>query len=121
MKKIEINVGDEFPVDFMKNHNGGKPVCRIEGIVCFIDRNVKELITPTSSWIVAIEAIYPTFMTVKPLYKTRTAKDNAILMESELALLKATQEENKKPKHFKTTSKYLYKSFAELKQEGLVQ
>ena len=118
MQKQPISIGDEFTVDFIINRNGGKPICRIDGVVGFIDKSVKDFVTPSSTWIVQVSGIADTFVWVKPLLKVRTPKENAVILNEKTAELKRKAAEmfpiNKHPK---SKSGYQYKSFAELKAE----
>jgi predicted RNA-binding protein with TRAM domain len=107
-----IEIGDEFTVDFIKNTRGGKPICRIRGMVCFLDNTVKDFVTPCSTWMVQVVAIHDTCMIVKPLYKVRTPKENEVILKEKLALLKPVKTE----KH-KEVKGHQYMSFAELKSE----
>jgi hypothetical protein len=116
--KLPICIGDEFTVDFMINRNGGKPVCRIEGMIGFIDKSVKDFVTPSSSWVVAVTGIADTFLWVKPLLKVRTPKENqAILAEKTEELKRKSEKMFPFNKHLKTKSGFQYLSFAELKAE----
>jgi hypothetical protein len=119
MKKVEICVGDEFTVDFMLNRNGGKPVCRIEGMVGFLDKSVKDFVTPSSTWVVSVTRIAETFVLVKPLYKVRSPKENQVILQEKLDSLQSKLDSLRIPKLKKAMEKngYQYKSFAELKAE----
>lgn len=110
-EKVEVIAGSEFTVDFTLNRNGGKPVCRVEGIIGFIDGSVKDFVTPSSTWIVSVESIHEKYVTVKPLLKIRTAKDNSILIAAKIATLVPPKKERVKIK-----KNYQYKSFAELQK-----
>lgn len=112
MKKENLYVvGEEFTVDFMKNSHGGKPVCRIDGIICFIDSSIREFINPASSWVVSIVSIHEKYMNIKPLLKVRTAKENKEVYDNLISKLTSA----KKAK-IKVAKKYPYRSFAELKE-----
>jgi hypothetical protein len=115
MQKQPINIGDEFTVDFMINRNGGKPICRIDGVVGFIDKTVKDFVTPSSSWVVSVTGIAASFVWVKPLLKVRTPKENNTLLQQKIEELK----QMKMPliRHEVKPKGYQYKSFAELKAE----
>ena len=115
MKKeqIIIELEDEFTVDFVKNERGfGKAICRIEGIVSFIDDSCTQFIHPGSSWIVQVKVIKPKTLIVLPLVKVHTAKENFALVESKLEELKKVPE-----KKVKTKKTFIYKSRQELNQE----
>jgi len=113
MKKETIippKVGDILTVDFIKNQNGGRPICRINGMVYFIDKAVtKSLVVPMSSWLVEIESIHERSGTVTPIERVRTVKDNEILMQVKLAALVPPKKERAK-----IVKTYQYRSFAEL-------
>lgn len=110
-EKVVIEIGNEFTIDFMKNNQGGKPVGRIDGVVCFIDKSSRDFVTPTSSWICSVISLHDSFITVKPLLQVRTAKDNKILYESKLEVLKT---QHLKKKRVKVVKNYQYRTFAEL-------
>jgi len=110
MKKV-ILTGDEFTVDFMKNNNGGKPICRIEGIVSFIDSYCTSFVIPCSTWIVRVVSIRENFLTVEPLVKVRTVKENEAIMAAKIEALKP-----KKKERIKIQRNYQYCSFQELRQ-----
>jgi len=111
-EKVVIAVGEEFTVDFQKNQNGGKPVCRIDGMVCFIENSCKDLITPSSSWMVAIVAIHEKHMIIKPIYRVRTAKEN----HERLNLLIAAFQPVVKDTKVKVTVSYPYRTANEIKK-----
>lgn len=115
MSKNVITVGDEFTVDFIKNQRGGKPICRVEGIVGFIDPMERSFVAPCSTWTVAVKAIKDTCLIVTPLLKMRPAKENIQDTNEMIAKLKSQHT----PKQAKVEIKkgHQYKSFAELKSE----
>lgn len=119
MKEVKepVQIGDEFTADFMMNKNGGKPICQIDGMFCFIDNKVKDFVTPSSTWLVAITAIYSTYMVVKPLMKVRTPKENSIIVQEKMDTLRTNSLVSHKSNHPKTVKGYQYKSFSELKKE----
>lgn len=110
MKNI-ITKGDEFTVDFLKNNNGGKPVCRIEGIVSFIDKNCQSFVVPCSTWIVRVVSVHENFMTIEPLIKVRTPKENEQILQSKIQALKPEKKDRKK-----SAKNYQFCSFSELKK-----
>jgi len=110
MKK-EILIGDEFTVDFIKNSNGGRPVCRIEGIVSFIDTKCDFLIVPCSTWMIRVTSIHEKFLTVEPLIKVRTPKENEAILTAKIEALKP-----KKKERAKVQRNYQYCSFQQLKE-----
>jgi len=113
VEEVVLNVGDEFTVDFVPNRNGGKPVCRIEGVVAFIDKKCRGFVAPESSWIVRIVSIFDRFITVEPLVLVRTPYDNKILMDAKLMAVVANQHE---PKHQKVAKVFLYRTAQEIRQ-----
>jgi len=106
-------VGDEITVDFIKNQNGGRPVCRVNQMVGFIEKSSKEFVAPGSSWIIRVASVHPKYVTVDLLIKVRTPKDNAILMESKLMVIKLQQH---KPKHVQPKRSYQYLSAQEKRE-----
>jgi hypothetical protein len=116
MKKVEICIGDEFTVDFLINRNGGKPICRIDGMIGFIDKSVKDFVTPSSSWVVSVTGIADSFLWVKPLLKVRTPKENQVIFEEKLKNF-----HKEKTPRSRIQKEYQFKSFAELKAEKEVQ
>ena len=111
-KKVVIQIGDEFTVDFFRNQSGGKAICRIEGIVSFIDDSYTQFVHPGSSWIVQVTVIKPKTLIVLPLVKVRTAKENFALVETKLEEFKKVPE-----KKVKTKNTFIYKSRQELNKE----
>lgn len=116
MKK-EIEINDEFTVDFIKNEKGGKSVCRIDGKVAFIDRCVRSFVAPCSTWMVRILTVGEKHCTVEPLIKVRSPKENEELLQAAVEKLKVVPKERKQK--IKTT--YQYKTFQELKAEGILK
>jgi len=112
MKK-EIKVGDIETVDFIKNEKGGKPICRINGRVAFIDNNVKSFVAPCSTWVVEVSIVNEKVLCVVPLFKERSAKENQVIIDAKLQELRPAPKERKK----KTPTHTQYKSFQEIKQE----
>lgn len=88
MKKNEITLGQEFTVEFIKNKNGGKPICRIDGKIGVINSLVKSFVVPLSSWIVRIDQIHENFLVITPLVKTKSAKENIKASEIRLQKIK---------------------------------
>ena len=118
MKKQIINIGDEFVVDFIKNKNGGKPICRIDGIVGFIDPKERSFVASCSSWTVAVKEIRETCLIVTPLLKMKPAKENIQELSQRIDSLR--QHTVKTVKHVKEKLGYQYKSFQELKDERIL-
>lgn len=88
MKKATINVNDEVSVEFLKNSGSGRPVCRVNGKIGFIDKAYKGFIPPGSSWMVKVIEIKPQFVTVVPILETHTAKENHEAFKSKLESMK---------------------------------
>jgi len=111
----KIVVGDEIAVEFIKNQRGGKPICRVDGIVGFINNKERSFVAPCSTWMVRIDEIKEMCLVVTPLYKTKSAKEN-------LAELSAKLDSLRMPKLKKNMTKagYQYKSFAELQKAKIV-
>lgn len=96
--KIVPIIGEEYSCDFQRNSHGGKAVGRIEGIVSFIDRKSKDFVAPGSTWKVAITGLYDKYVTVMPLYEMATPKENQMLLENKIAILKVQQYKTKHEK-----------------------
>lgn len=107
--KTKISIGDEFEVEFIRNIKGGKPVCRIEGVVAFIDSEDKEFVAPRSQWLVSVKEIRPYHLVVTPLVKTRTAKET---MDDAEAKLRSFIKERKE--RIKVVKGYQYQSYNQL-------
>lgn len=105
----DIKVNDEITVEFIKNKRGGKPICRIDGIVGFINNKERSFVAPCSTWIVRIDEVKDHCMIVTPLIKTKTAKENIDEFSKRLDSLRIP-----KLKKNMTKAGYQYKSFAEL-------
>lgn len=74
----QINIGDEFQVEFISNRISGKPICRIKGFVAFIDSSDRTIVTPESIWCVQVTKVFQRFLTIKPLYQVKTANENRV-------------------------------------------
>lgn len=114
-EKKPLAIDDEFTVDFIKNEKGGKPICRVEGKVAFIDNSVKSFVAPCSTWIVRVLKITENFLTVEPLVKIRTPKENQVIFERGITLIREKNSSHREKcgkikKHFK------YLTFQELKE-----
>lgn len=112
-RKEVINVGDEFTVDFIKNQTGGKPICRIDGFVCFIHPKERSFVAPCSRWMVKVTEIKENYMIVLPLVKIRMAKENIEDLTAKIASLQTPKKE--RIAHVK--KEFVYKSFAQLRKE----
>jgi predicted RNA-binding protein with TRAM domain len=119
LPKKPIEIGDEFTVDFIKNQKGGKPICRIEGIVCFLDNSIKDFVTPCSSWVVTITHINEKCMVVKPLLKIRTPKENQVIFNERIESLRTDSLRTHKANTSKVIKGHQYMSFAELQEERI--
>lgn len=77
MKK-EHRLGDIKVVEFIKNQRDGrKPVCMIDSIICFIDRNYRgKFIHEHSVWHVEINEIKDRVMVVTPIQEIKSSIEN---------------------------------------------
>ena len=101
MKKeqIIIELEDEFTVDFVKNERGfGKAICRIEGIVGFLEDPCPVFVAPGSTWIVKVIEIKPKTLIVSPIIKLRSPKENYEIISKKLEGLKAPKIKKEKEK-----------------------
>lgn len=96
MKK-PIEVGDIHTVEFLRNEKGGKPVCRINGVVGFITNDLQGFVAPRSVWQVSVTKVSEKSLDVLPLFKIKTAWEN--LRDIDLAISALKKE--KKPRHKK--------------------
>ena len=87
----EVKLNDELNVQFLKNSGNGRPVCRINGKVGFIDQKYKGFIAPGSSWMVSVIDIKSRFVTVWPIIETHTAKENHEEFLKKLVTLKESK------------------------------
>lgn len=114
-EKVELRIGDIVVAEFIKNHREGrKPVCMIEGKVCFIDREYKgQFVHEHSIWHVEITEIKNKVMVVNPVQEIKTAIENQREIKNKMKLL-----ETKHPtKHKNIKKHYPYKSQLERKME----
>jgi len=105
MKKVEIRVGDIEEVEFLKNEKGGKPICKIDGVVGFITGKSKDLITPRSVWLVEISEVNARSLTVTPFEKIKTPYQNLKEIDKSISQLVPKKEKRKK-----VVKRYLYKT-----------
>lgn len=114
MKK-EHRIGDIVVAEFVKNHREGrKPVCLIDGMICFINRDYRgQFIHEHSIWHVEIMEIKDKVMVVNPVQEIKTAMENKREIKNKMKLL----ETKHKPKHKKPKVFYPYKSQLERKME----
>lgn len=120
-ERKEPKIGDIEVVEFIKNHREGrKPVCLIEGRICFIDRNYRrQFVHEHSIWHVEIMKIKDRVMVVNPVQEIKTA------MENDREKKKKSKELAEKfalnnTKHKKLKVKYPYKSQQERKVKSNV-
>lgn len=91
MKKEETyRVGDIFVAEFVANHREGrKPVCLINGMVCFIDREYRgKFVQVRSVWHVEVLEIKDRVMVVNPVQEIKTATENNREIAARTELLK---------------------------------
>lgn len=114
-EKVERRIGDIIPAEFIKNHREGrKPVCLIDGRICFIDRDYKgQFIHEHSIWHVEITEIKDKVMVVNPVQEIKTAMENIREIKQKMKLL----ETKHRPKHKKPKVHYPYKSQQERKKQ----
>lgn len=114
-QKVEHRIGDIVVAEFIKNHRDGrKPVCMIEGKICFIDRNYRgQFIHEHSIWHVEIMEIKDRVMVVSPVQEIKTAFENLREINKKMKELQTKHES----KHKKQKVLYPYKSQQERKKE----
>ncbi len=109
-KKV-YHEGDIIAVEFLPNKKDGrKPVCLIDGIVCFINRTYRgQFIEERSVWHVEIAQINEKSMVVDPVQEIKTAFENKREIDMRMKTLSdrfsKSHEKHVKPKVF-----YPYKS-----------
>lgn len=110
-------VGDILVVEFVKNNREGrKPVCRIDGMICFIDRNYRgQFVHEHSIWHVEIQEIREKVMVVTPIQEIKTAAENQRELKKRMDELH-NQFSQVKKKYKKTKSKHPYYSQQERKE-----
>lgn len=113
-EKVEHRIGDIKVAEFVKNHREGrKPVCLIDGKICFIDRNYRgQFVHEHSVWHVEIMEIKDRVMVVNPVQEIKTAYENQREIKEKMKKL-ATKHA---PKKTKLKVNYPYKSQRERKQ-----
>lgn len=94
----EIKVGDVATVEFTRNVNGGKPVCRIEGVIGFIVSNNTEFVAPMSVWTVEVVAVNSKSVVVNPIEKVKSAWVNMREISMKMMDLVNRVEKATKPK-----------------------
>ena len=114
-EKVEHRIGDIVVAEFIKNHREGrKPVCMIDGIICFIDRRYRgQFVHEHSVWHVEVMEIKDKVMVVNPVQEIKTAIENQREMKQKMKELQT----NHKPKHTIKKAFYPYKS----QQERLIE
>jgi hypothetical protein len=105
-KRVYV-VGDVVPVEFLPNKiEGRKPVCLIDGIVCFINRSYRgQFIEERSIWHVEIAQINEKSMVVDPVQEIKTAFENKRDIKERMKQFEPNKIRKPKPKVF-----YPYKS-----------
>lgn len=108
MKKENYRVGDIKVVEFVKNQREGrKPVCMIDGIICFISREYHgQFIYEHSVWHVEINEIKDKVMIVNPIQEIKSSFENLREIDARMKELQTTHV----TKHVKPKMKYIYKS-----------
>lgn len=116
-KQKEITTGEEFTVEFIKNSSSGRPVCRIEGKIAFIDQSIKtKFIAPGSVWMVRVLSVHDRFLTVEPVLEIRTVREQAEYKSKLLLELSLKSAEKRKPSVHKEKKTYQYHSFQEIQK-----
>jgi hypothetical protein len=113
MKK-QINIGDTFEVEMLPNKNGIKPICRIEGMICFISHDDKENPKTGETWLVGVSEIRDRCIIVMPVWKEKTAKETELLKDEKIRLL--LQNTVKKEKHIQPKKHYQYMRSDEMRK-----
>ena len=94
-----LSVGDVMTVEFLKNEKGGKPICRLNGVVGFVSGEYPGFIAPRSVWEVEIVKLDSKFAHVMPLFKVKTPWENLREIEGQIKQLERPKAERKaKPK-----------------------
>jgi hypothetical protein len=98
-EKKYAEVGDVITVEFLENKKGGKPICRVDGKVCFVTRKYRGFLEPRSLWTVSIEELREKSGVIYPLERIKTAHENIkdIEMISKVVFSKPVKERKKKP------------------------
>ena len=113
--KENHRVGDIKVVEFIKNQREGrKPVCVIDGMICFISRNYHgKFINERSVWHVEIDEIKDKIMVVNPIQEIKSSFENLREINNRMKLLQTKHVK----KHVKPKAKYVYKSKQEQNEE----
>ena len=112
MKKENHRIGDIKVVEFIKNQRDGrKPVCMINGIICFIDRAYRgKFIQEHSVWHVEINEIKDRVMVVTPIQEIKSAFENQRETQQRMKLLTIKYAPKHEPKRDNLKKHYQYKS-----------
>jgi hypothetical protein len=111
MKPQKIDIGQMHEVEFLPSGSvTKKPVCRINGMVCFIDSKNVEEIKAGETWHVCVTKVLERYAIVMPVFISMTAKETE--QEKEKLIESFRKEKTQKTKQKKT---YVFKSFQELK------
>lgn len=98
-QKKPLSVGDIMTVEFLRNEKGGKPICRLNGVVGFISGEYLKFIAPRSVWEVEVVKLSDKVAHVKPLFKVKTPWENLRDIEKGIKQFEKPKSERKsKPK-----------------------
>lgn len=98
-QKKPLSVGDVMTVEFLRNEKGGKPICRLNGVVGFVSGEAKVFIAPRSVWEVEVVKTSRKVAHVMPLFKVKTAWENLREIEAGVKSFEKPKAERKsKPK-----------------------
>lgn len=98
-QKKPLSVGDIMTVEFLRNEKGGKPICRLNGVVGFVSGEFSKFIAPRSVWEVEVVKLNQKVAHVMPLFKVKTPWENLRDIESSIKQLEKPKAERKaKPK-----------------------
>jgi len=74
--KTTINVGDTFEVEMLPNQKiNSLPVCRINGMICFIGSKNKETVKSGETWFVSVSEVGKKFAIITPVWREKTVKE----------------------------------------------
>lgn len=118
MKKEKVihQIGDIKVAEFIKNNREGrKPVCIIDGMICFIHRDYRgPFVHEYSIWHVEIDEIKDKVMVVIPVQEIKPAHENIREIKEKMKLLQTTHVKRVAP----PKPHYPYKSNQERKNEN---
>ena len=75
-EKKHVEIGDVITVEFLESKRGGKPVCRVEGKICFVTRKYRGFLEPRSLWTVSVVELREKSGVIYPLERIKTAHEN---------------------------------------------